>query len=399
MPGTTVARDGNVACVEADPCWVDCPSTYASGETTFVGTVSTGEYAAAVFDFVTPSMWTSRLKYKKSWHFIDGRVLAIVSGITRVGSSSSSSSSSSSAVSMGESSSDDAGRAVSALPSVTTSLDQRWLGGDVWIGLSGQSNSKVVKLTANSTQTFPLGGGGGGGGSSSSGGVVGSAEWIYHDQTAYIMLSSSKHPQTLTVSNGASTGDWADVGAENGTVSGSIFSAFIEHNRDAISSSTGAAAYMVVPVAGDIGHTGDSFNPSVYTNGMTVVANNHTCHAIVATLARTARSVFSIVFFAAGTITAPEPWGLAVEALQPCTVIIVKETTSNSAAEEKAGEGGKAEGKALEGAGGATITMTVSDPSQSLNNVVIRTSLAPATPVHVPLPTGEFAGKSVSVKL
>jgi hypothetical protein len=133
--GTTVIQDGDTRCAEDVPnvqngstgtaCWADCLHTYASGNTSVVGVAAApsapllftgvggvdddagvepsatgaggseggpvgvkagaGERpsgsAVAIFDFVTPPSWNSRLRYRKSYHYVDGRMVAVVSGI------------------------------------------------------------------------------------------------------------------------------------------------------------------------------------------------------------------------------------------------------------------------------------------------------------------------------
>ena len=376
VPGTTVARDGNVACVETnhhatptnDSCWVNCPTTYASGETAFVGVASTGRFATAAFNFVTPKMWLSRLKYKKSWHFIDGRIVAMVTGIGKANG--------------GRRSGTDGGHP--PLPAVTTSIEQRWLGEGVLVGVSGQK--AAVELGPNTSRTFPTT-------------AAGAVEWIHHDQSAYIMLplptAKAQGNATVTVSTTVGSGDWSDVGAEEGEVSGGMFTAFIEHDAAAVETGVAAAAYMVVPSAGAVRReSGAPFDPALYTRNVAVVDSTDSCHAVAATVTTTssktttpALRVFSIVFFAPGSTTAPEPWGLVVEAMQACTIVIVEESSAPTSATQRTAA-----------AATPTTVMTISDPTQALGTMAVKTSLSPNI-VHATLPKGEFAGKSVTVQL
>lgn len=144
VPGTTVVRDDNSTCMEVpskdsnfppsnSSCWVNCPTTYASGETSRVGVLvrthallypaclkqltggsnffliysllfssvilqlhalyiwvsipqasATEEIGMAMFDFVTPRMWANRIQFRKSWHFYNGSVTVLGSGIRRL---------------------------------------------------------------------------------------------------------------------------------------------------------------------------------------------------------------------------------------------------------------------------------------------------------------------------
>jgi hypothetical protein len=107
---------------------------------------------------------------------------------------------------------------------------------------------------------------------------------VHHDGSAIIMLPTTRATatkldgvtntagvRTLTVASAVRKANWSNIGAENGTVSGSLFTAHVTHNHAAVASVDGAGlACMVVPVT----PTTRPFDPAPYTNTTTVVSSS-----------------------------------------------------------------------------------------------------------------------------
>jgi chondroitin AC lyase len=180
IPGTTVAQKPEL------PHWNQIAKR---GRTAFVGGVTDGEYGAAVFDFESPH---DPLRARKSWFFFEDEYVCLGSGIT----------------------------AQADLP-VSTTLDQRHLQGEVWVG---QRNTMSRLERGRHT--------------------LESVSWVHHDQVAYLFPA----PADLRLRNTTAAGRWRSINhqawATDQEITADVFALWFDQG---IQPNNANYQYIVVP--------------------------------------------------------------------------------------------------------------------------------------------------------
>jgi chondroitin AC lyase len=180
IPGTTVLQKPGL------PHWNQIAKR---GRTAFVGGVTDGEHGAAVFDFESPH---DPLRARKSWFFFEDEYVCLGSGIA----------------------------ADAAFP-VHTTLDQRHLQDEVWVG----QHDTITRLDKGRH-------------------ALETVSWVHHDRVAYLFPA----PADLNLRNTTATGSWRSIThqawATDQEITADVFALWFDHGiqpRDA------NYQYVVVP--------------------------------------------------------------------------------------------------------------------------------------------------------
>jgi chondroitin AC lyase len=180
IPGTTVVQKPEL------PHWNQIAKR---GRTAFVGGVTDGEYGAAVFDFQSPH---DPLRARKSWFFFDDLYVCLGSGIT----------------------------AMADFP-VHTSLDQRHLQGEVWVG-----EPESMRMLDKGRHTLEA------------------ISWVHHDQVAYLFPV----PTDLSLRNTTASGSWRGIShqawATDQEITTDVFAFWLDHGTQPREANY---QYIVVP--------------------------------------------------------------------------------------------------------------------------------------------------------
>eukprot|EP00041_Stephanoeca_diplocostata_P019441 m.419563 g.419563 ORF g.419563 m.419563 type:complete len:858 (-) comp21305_c0_seq3:1428-4001(-) len=364
VPGTTVVRDGNSTCMEVpskdsnfppsnNSCWVNCPTTYASGETSRVGVLASAgnESGMAMFDFVTPRMWANRIRFRKSWFFDNGGVMVLGSGIERLDTTP------------------------AHLHPLTTALEQRWLVGDVVLGLTrdGRHTTRTQHMPPNASITLPAADGG------TPLGTDGERVlWIAHDGTVLVLGAiagaGTISPATVTVSTEHKRGDWAAIGVANGIMGGNVFAVHLTHADSARGGAAGLAYAMLTGVSADDAARAAALRASL------VLSRSAAVHAVLQQ-----NRTLAAAFFTAGAV-AVDDWGIRLTAHQPCSVLLSLPSPLPV---------GRVAGRTVRG----WATLSIADPTQSLQSATIAVTGRHAAGITIDLPQGEHAGSAAHVIL
>ena len=167
---------------------------------------------------------------------------------------------------------------------------------------------------------------------------------------------------TVTVASAVRMANWSDIGAENGTVSGSMYTMHVTHNHAAVASVDGAGlAYMVVPATPTTRPL--VFDPAPYTYTTTVVSCSNRVHAVLTTawvspggVSSRTMTLSAAFFESGGSVNIPAPWGLTITSMQPAAVLAERNDARNGAGS------------------GPNVLLTVSDPTQLLAEMSFKTS-------------------------
>ena len=316
IPGTTVQLGTHT---------LTCSRTNFYGLESFVGGVTNGWYSTTVMNFTSNSV--DRLKFRKGWFTFGTVTVAMVNGLSV---------------------------ASGVTPNIVTTLDQKWISGNVVT--SGSSlTAPAVTFPAETEKTDS------------------SVSWLWHDSVGYVFPSNANSNTAdnvpLTLSTKTRSGDWNSIGAFNGPVSGKVFTATIRHNVRPIT-------YFIV-----LRSSLSQFQGSIQSmlNDIGIISNT----PFIMAAHQTSTKSTGIIFYAAGTVFIPQR-NFSIKANAPCTIMISPVTAT-------------------------TIRLSVSDPSQLRPNLVISISRAVTctgcravtgwTDVAVTLPTGEWAGSTRSIVL
>ncbi len=268
--------------------WLDCSRVYRKGRTSFVGGASDGTYGVFSMRFV--SAFTSSLSLKKAWFMFDDEIVVLVADITS---------------------------ADSRAP-VHSVLDSKVLHGNIYTSVLG--NQVPLGIGEQST-TWPW--------------------WLHHDGVGYVFPSNVNTESValhLDLAN-SRTGNWSTIGADAGTSTLPIFTAWLTHQNPPVAGDS--LAYVVVPSV-----SLDAFDPRQTLDTTLVVANSGTSQVVV----HRGLGLAGVVLWTAGhrvkfALEAAE-WELWAD--QPCVLL------------------------AREGLGGNELRLTVAEPTQRLTRVAIR---------------------------
>ena len=198
------------------------------------------------------------------------------------------------------------------------------------------------------------------------------ASWVLHDGVAYLFPSAVN----VHIRNETATGNWRKINhqdwATDEPVQKEVFSLWIDHGTKPMN---GKYEYLVVPKMKT--STIDEYYKS---SGVLILANTPEIQAVQ----HKELGITQIVFYKEGAMKLPN--GLTITAGSPCMVMI------------------KAKGKTVE-------KVTVSDPARKLKSIDLTLNVPfevksnegksewnktkNFTVIHINLPTGEYAGKSV----
>jgi hypothetical protein len=185
LAGTTVEQTATM------PTSSDLSSTTVdqyTGTTTFVGSVSDGEYGLAAMDYARSVV---NVTAHKTWFYFDEGFVALGANID----------------------------AADADYNVVTTLNQVMLNTDVTIQLADGS-----EITFGNGTTLTLT----------------NPQWILQDQIGYVLLGDNG---TVVVETETRTGDWSDIGTSSGSVTADVFTAYVDHG---VAPEDGSYAYLVL---------------------------------------------------------------------------------------------------------------------------------------------------------
>jgi hypothetical protein len=305
-----------------------------------------------------------------------------------------------------------------------TALDQRWLNGDVWVGLVGNNTSRKNTSTATASATsstkmqlaFP---------SNHSFALSGSdyLQWIWHDASAIVFLASGRN-DSVTIRSNERTGDWGTIGAENGTVVGNMFTAHVTHGeptglrrRTASSSATqkvlngggddsgfggGGYVYAMFPSVGPV----SQFSAAARSKGVQIIAHS-TSQQVLLLDGITGNdddgAVVSAAFFDEINVVYIAAWALRIQVNGACSCIVHRSTNNRVMRDfDEVRNNNDAVSTSK-----FSLAVTVADPTHSKKELVVgftpapapNESFADATNVTISLPEGEMAGHSVTVEV
>jgi chondroitin AC lyase len=243
VPGTTVVQKQGLP----PPDSIQQP-----GLTSFVGGVTDGELGAAVFDFVSPF---DSLSAKKSWFFFADGYVCLGAGITS-----------------------------SEREPVVTTLDQRWLAGEV-VTKASPRGEVVERALAYDDPPF-----------------------VCHDSVAYLFPTGGR----VFLRGAMQRGRWYDlnqqVNSSKEEVMGSVFSLWIDHGRQPRSATY---AYTVLPGVDAFSAAARSVAPRYV-----ILQNTEGVQAVTDTLT----GMTQAVFYRAGSLELPGGRKLTVSA--PIAILV-----------------------------------------------------------------------------
>jgi hypothetical protein len=366
--------------------------------------------AVAMLDYITPRAWPSRLKFRKSWHFWGDRVIAVAAGIAPLSDTASEPTTTPTPTPTTTT------RQMQLSP-MLTALDQRWLNGDVWVGIVENNTSSNVSVTSSTKVqlAFP---------SNRSYALSGSdyLQWIWHDASAIVFLASGRN-DSVTIRSNERTGDWGTIGAENGTVVGNMFTAHVTHGeptelrgRTASSSATqnvlngggddselggGGYVYAMFPSVGPV----SQFSAATRSKGVQIIAHSTSQQVLLldGITGNKDSAVVSAAFFDEINVVYIAAWALRIQVNGACSCIVHRST--NNRATRDFDEVSNSHDAVLTSR--VSLVVTVADPTHSKKELVVgltpasapNESFADATNVTFSLPEGEMAGHSVTVEV
>jgi chondroitin AC lyase len=195
---------------------------------------------------------------------------------------------------------------------------------------------------------------------------TGNISWIWHDRFGYVFPTAAK----VTVRNAEQSGSWSEINNSQSreTTSSKVFSAWINHDADHKS-----YEYIIVPSASPAKL--EKWNAK---NPFTLITNTTDMQAAY----NRSTGIYAIALYRPGTLTISGK--LYIGADKPCIMLY------------KAEKGNK-------------FRVTVADPTQKLDKIILLVSARVSgegvaihektSEISVNLPSGDDAGKSVSVEL
>jgi chondroitin AC lyase len=195
---------------------------------------------------------------------------------------------------------------------------------------------------------------------------TGNISWIWHDRFGYVFPEGGK----VSVRNAVQSGSWSGINTSQSRemVSEKIFGAWINHEKEHAN-----YEYIIVPSANP-----GKLEKWVSKNPFTLITNTTDMQAVY----NRNTGVYAIALYLPGTLTISKK--LYIGADKPCLMLY------------KAGTGNK-------------FRVTVSDPTQKLDRIILLVSgkvsgegvalHEETSEISVTLPSGDDAGKSVSVEL
>jgi chondroitin AC lyase len=283
----------------------DRPTTVQWGEqgsTTFAGGVSDGLYTAAAYVQNYDSV-----QMKKSWFLFDKEIVCLGAGIRS-----------------------DAGE------SVTTTVNQCWLHGDI---STSDKKQKTIKEEQVAMATKD-------------------PSWIWHDSVGYYFPQGGY----INISGAVQTGSWKHINNSfsDEQENGKVFKLWFDHGTKPRNASY---AYVVLPSVNDVAEL-----KKYEGNRIRIIANNDSVQAVH----HSSLDIIQIVFYKAGKIEAA---GFSFSVDRPGIVMIRNARQANA-------------------------TIHVADPTQTeaaINIVVKDIKTGKQQNLHVDLPAKEIAGSTVSV--
>ena len=226
----------------------------AAGQTDFAGGVSDGRAGLAAMDFAR-----DEVRYRKAWALFDDGHVVLIAGITG-----------------GE------------LP-VRSSLNQCWRKGDVWAAQDGRP-----RKLADGAHTLE------------------NLDWVHHDGIGYVLPAGGA---ALHVAARKQGGSWYAINHSRPreTVEGEVFTAWIDHGKNAAGAS---AVYSVLP---GVERAAMAEAAAAWRRDVKVVANTTKVQAVLAER-KAEGQVTMASFYEAGGI-APAG-GIAVAVDKPCLVLL-----------------------------------------------------------------------------
>lgn len=197
----------------------------------------------------------------------------------------------------------------------------------------------------------------------------GNINWIWHDQFGYLFPSGGN----ITVRNAEQTGSWSEINTSQSPekISSRVFSAWI--NND-LQPGRNNYEYIVVPSKDPV-----QLKKWIEKNPFVLLTNTQDIQAVY----NRNSSTYAIALYNPGTITISKKLYLGAD--KPCVILYKAEKNKK-------------------------FTVTVADPTQKLDKVVLLVSAKVSgegvsikadgsSEIALKLPTGDEAGKSVSVEL
>ncbi|MEI6945583.1 polysaccharide lyase family 8 super-sandwich domain-containing protein [Paraflavisolibacter sp. H34] len=263
--GTAILRTGNeyfnifpvwewdkVPGVTARDFAADQPITVDWGEpgtTGFVGGVGDSLYGASVYD-----QNYNGVKAKKSWFYFDNEVVCLGAGIS------------------------------STQPeTVTTSLNQSWLSGNVYTSQGGT----VTARDANTVSSLAA------------------PQWVWHDSTGYFFPSGGN----IVLSNREQSGSWYQINQSQpaNTVTGKVFKLWFDQGVQPVN---GKYAYIVAPGLANV-----AAMQQYPVHHLKIVANSDSVQAV----RHLQLNQMQVVFHKAGTLTDDS---VTVSVDKPCILLL-----------------------------------------------------------------------------
>ncbi|MDI3321014.1 polysaccharide lyase 8 family protein [Pinibacter soli] len=285
----------------------DRPTTVQWGEqgsTAFAGGVSDGLYNASAYVQNYDSV-----QLKKSWFMFDKEIVCLGAGIRSI-----------------------------ADESITTTVNQCWLRGDVFTGDKKQKtlNKEEASMTSKN------------------------GAWIWHDSIGYYFPQGGD----IRISKAVQTGSWKHINNSfsDEQESGKVFKLWFDHGAKPRNASY---AYVVLPAVNSVAEMEKYDGKQIF-----IIANNDSLQAVK----HKGLGVTQIIFYKPGKV---DVGGFSVTADKPCILMI----------------------KNAEAPGGAIY---IADPTQveTAVNITLQNSRSGIQQhLHIDLPTKEMAGSTVSVSL